>query len=82
MQLTIYELVVLNSMNLEVYRYQSESREEVENKLKDLKDDIGEEFKILTYGVISTVGDYTDVPEDLEVKVQVAKLNLNDTRIK
>lgn len=78
MQLTIYELVVLNSMNCEVYRYQSEDREGVENKLEELKDDSGEKYKILTYGVISSVGEYTEVPEDLKIKVQVEKLNLND----
>ena len=43
-QLTIYELVVLNSMNCKVYRYQSEDREGVENKLEELKDDSGEKY--------------------------------------
>ncbi len=74
MQITIYELVVLNFENFEVYRYQSENREIVERKFEDLKDEEGEEYKVLTYGVISAVGEYTNVPKDLEMKVQVAKL--------
>lgn len=67
MQLTIYELVILNSMNIEVYRYQSDNRKEVENKIEELKDDSGE---------------YTEIPADLETKLQVEKLKLNGTKKK
>ncbi|MGV3008336.1 hypothetical protein [Staphylococcus epidermidis] len=80
MQLTIYELVILNSMNIEVYRYQSDNRKEVENKIEELKDDSGEEYKVLTCGVISTVGEYTEIPTDLETKLKVEKLKLNSAK--
>ncbi|WP_210122425.1 MULTISPECIES: hypothetical protein [unclassified Staphylococcus] len=80
MQLTIYELVILNSMNIKVYRYQSDNRKEVENKIEELKDDSGEEYKVLTYGVISAVGEYTEIPDDLEMKLQVEKLKLNSAK--
>ncbi|MCH8646893.1 hypothetical protein SHJJP8921_001152 [Staphylococcus lugdunensis] len=80
MQLTIYELVVLNSMNYEVYRYQSEERKGVEDKLEELKSESGEAYKILTYGVTSTFGEYTNMPEDIEMKVRVEKLNLTNIK--
>ena len=77
MQILTYEFIVLDfDNNEELYRFEADTREKVENKLESIKDENGVQYKDLTLGSVDFVGEVFDVPNDTAAKVEVLKLNL------
>ncbi|MDW8570470.1 hypothetical protein AABD40_12885 [Staphylococcus shinii] len=77
MQILTYEFIVLDfNNNEELYRFEADTREKVENKLESIKDDNGVQYKVLTLGSVGFVGEIFDTPNDAAAKVEVLKLSL------
>ena len=77
MQILTYEFIVLDfNNNEELYRFEADTREKVENKLESIKDENGVQYKVLTLGSVGFVGEVFDIPSDTAAKVEVLKLNL------
>lgn len=77
MQILTYEFIVLDfNNNEELYRFEADTREKVENKLESIKDENGVQYKVLTLGSVGFVGEVFDIPNDTAAKVEVLKLSL------
>lgn len=77
MQILTYEFIVLDfNNNQELYRFEADTREKVENKLESIKDENGVQYKVLTLGSVGFVGEVFDIPNDTAAKVEVLKLSL------
>ncbi|WP_336833007.1 hypothetical protein [Staphylococcus pseudoxylosus] len=77
MQILTYEFIVLDFNNKEeLYRFEADTREKVENKLESIKDENGVQYKVLTLGSVGFVGEVFDIPNDTAAKVEVLKLSL------
>ncbi|RIO70837.1 hypothetical protein BUZ85_13750 [Mammaliicoccus sciuri] len=77
MQNVAYQFIVLDfESNKEVYRYTSETKDDVKRVLKSLKDENGVTYKIIICGSIGFVGDVEEIPNDIEASVEVSKLKL------
>ncbi|MDW3953137.1 hypothetical protein QI339_10950 [Staphylococcus saprophyticus] len=77
MQILTYEFIVLDfNTNEELYRFEADTREKVENKLESIKDENGVQYKVLTLGSVGFVGEVFDTPNDTAAKVEVLKLSL------
>lgn len=77
MQNVVYEFIVFDfNSNKEVYRFESDTRKKVEEKLNSIKKENGTTYKVITLGSIGFVGGVEEVPKDTDAVVQVLNLQL------